>query len=98
MKDDEVTWVPTKSKYYIFTWYFGKYKNKISHSENYIPELEIQSGFNKFYGFCKTVGQISIDYTFNFDFEYICTREDPRIDKTMNFTSESEDEVIREAV
>ena len=34
MKDDEVTWVLTKSKYYICAWGFGKYKEIISHSEN----------------------------------------------------------------
>ena len=37
MKYDEVTWVPTKRKYSTFTWYFGKYKKIISHSENCIP-------------------------------------------------------------
>ena len=34
IKDYEVTWVPTKNKYYIFTWDFGTYKTKIAHSEN----------------------------------------------------------------
>ena len=32
MKYDEVTWVLTKSKYSIFTWYFGKYNNTIARS------------------------------------------------------------------
>ena len=32
IKDDALTWVPTKIKYSIFTWNFGKYKNKITHS------------------------------------------------------------------
>ena len=32
IKDDEVTYILTKIKYSIFTWDFGKYKNKISHS------------------------------------------------------------------
>ena len=31
MNYDEGTWVPTKSRYSIFTWDFGKYKNTISH-------------------------------------------------------------------
>ena len=31
MKDYEVTWVLTKSKCYIFTWGFWKYKNTIYH-------------------------------------------------------------------
>ena len=34
MKDDEIIWVPTKIKHCNFTWDFGKYKNKISQSEN----------------------------------------------------------------
>ena len=38
IKGDEGTWVLTKSKYSIFTWYFGKYKNTIAHSENCLPE------------------------------------------------------------
>ena len=33
MKYDEVTWVLTKSKYSIFTWYIGRYKKTIAHSE-----------------------------------------------------------------
>ena len=37
MKDDYVTWVLTKREYSIFTWYFGRYKKKISHSENFLP-------------------------------------------------------------
>ena len=28
VKDDEGTYVPTKRKYSIFTWYFGKYKRQ----------------------------------------------------------------------
>ena len=32
MKDDEGTWVPTKIKYSIFTWYVGKYKKTIAPS------------------------------------------------------------------
>ena len=31
MKDDEGTWVLTKIKYSIFTWYFGNYTNTIAH-------------------------------------------------------------------
>ena len=37
MKYDEVTWVPTKRKYSILNWGFGKYRNIISHSENCLP-------------------------------------------------------------
>ena len=46
--DDYGTLLLTKRKDYIFTWNFGKYKNKISHSENCLPELYIQAGLNKF--------------------------------------------------
>ena len=41
MKYDKGTWVPTKIKYSIFTWYFGKYKKTIDHSKNCLPELDI---------------------------------------------------------
>ena len=51
MKDNVGTWVLTKRKYYIFTWDFGRYKNKIAHSEKFLPELYIQDGFIKFSGF-----------------------------------------------
>ena len=37
--------------YSIFTWDFGKYKNTTAYSENCLPELETQAGFNKFTGF-----------------------------------------------
>ena len=57
-----------KNKNSIFTWDFGKYKKKIAHSENGLPELEIQDGFSKLDGFFKIVGSISIYYTFNFAF------------------------------
>ena len=33
MKDDEVISIQTKRKYSIFTWYFGKCKKTITHSE-----------------------------------------------------------------
>ena len=92
------TWVLTKSKYFIFTWNFGKYKKTIAHSENCLPELDIQYIFSKFYGFFKRVGSISINSTFNFDFVYIRTMEEPRTDKPMDFTPEVEYKVIREAV
>ena len=58
MKDDEVTWVPTNRKYYIFTWGYGKYKKKTIHSVNCLPELEIKAGFINFAGFFKSVGSI----------------------------------------
>ena len=96
MEYDEGTWVPIKREYSIFTWNCGRYKNKIYHSENTIPELEIQYGFSKFGGFCKIVGLISIDYTFNFYFASICTTEDPITGIPMYFTPYAEDEVIGE--
>ena len=37
MKDNEETGVPTKRKYYFFTWGFCKYKETISHSQNCLP-------------------------------------------------------------
>ena len=37
IKDNEVTWVLTKIKCSIFTWYFWKYKKTIDHSENCLP-------------------------------------------------------------
>ena len=51
MNNYKVTWVLTKSKYSIFNWDFGKNKNKIAKSENCLPELDIQAGFIKSYGF-----------------------------------------------
>ena len=36
MNDEEGTWLLTKIKYYICTWYFGRYKNTIAHSEKKI--------------------------------------------------------------
>ena len=39
-KGHEVTWVPIKIEYYIFKWYFGKYKNTIFYPENCLLELE----------------------------------------------------------
>ena len=56
MKDDEVTWVLTKRKYFIFTWDFGKYKKTIAHSEDCLPESEIQAGLSKVSEFCNIVG------------------------------------------
>ena len=46
IKDDEGTWVQ-KRKYSIFTWDFGKSKNTISHSGNFLAELDIWDGFVK---------------------------------------------------
>ena len=39
MKDYEVTWIPTKSKYYIFTWDCGNYKKKIARLEKMYPRI-----------------------------------------------------------
>ena len=44
------------------------------------------------------MGSISRDYTSNFSFASIYTKEDTRTGKTMVFTSEAEDEVIWKAV
>ena len=88
MKYDEGTWVLTKWKYLIFTCYFGKYKNIISHSENYLPELETHAGFSKFSRFFKRLGSISRYYTLNFDFASICTKEESRTGKRVDFTPE----------
>ena len=74
------------------------YRKKIDHLENCLPELDIQDDLSKFSWFCKRVGSISIDSTFNFAFESIYTREDLIIGKPIYFTPEVEDEVIRDAV
>ena len=68
MKDDEGTFVLTKRKISMFTWGLGEYKNTIAHSKKYLPELEIQSVFRKFAGFCNRVGSISRYPIFNFSF------------------------------
>ena len=44
------------------------------------------------------MGSISRYSTFNFALSYICTNEEPRTGKKMDFTPEDEDEVIREEV
>ena len=98
IKYDELTWVLTKSKYYIFICYFVKYKKIIAHSEKFLPELYIQAGFSTFSVFCKIVGYISIYSTFNFSFASICTMEEPRTGNPMNFTPYIEDEVVREGL
>ena len=97
MKYYEGTWLLTKRKYSIFTWDFRKYKDKLSHSENCIPELDIQSGFRKFSGFCKRIRSISRYSTFNFSFDFIRKKEESITRKTMVFTPEYKCEVIREA-
>ena len=88
MKDDELIWVPTKRKYYIFTWGFYEYKNTIAHLEKN-PELKIQDGFNKFSGFLNKLGSISRDSKFKFLFASVCTRDDPITVKQMDFTPET---------
>ena len=56
MKKHEGTWVLTKSIYiYFLTWGFGNYRKIISHSVNFLPELEIKASFSKFSVFCKRV-------------------------------------------
>ena len=54
----------------------------------FLPELDIQNGFSKFYGFFKRVVAVSRYYTFNFAFVSIITREDTRTDKPMGYTPE----------
>ena len=44
------------------------------------------------------MGSTPRDYTFNFDFSYIITREDPRTVNLTDFTTEVEDKFIRDAV
>ena len=63
-----------------------------------LPELDIQAGFSKFAGFYKRIWSISGDSTFNLAFSSLCTNEDPRIGKPMDFTLEAEDEVIRGSI
>ena len=74
IKDDEGTFLPTKGKYYIFTWDFGKYKNIIARSEHYLTDLISKLYLASLVSFCKRVVSISIYSTFNFAFAYICTR------------------------
>ena len=74
MKDYEVTCVPTKTKYDIFTLDLEKYKNTRAHSESCFTVLDIQSGFSKFSGFYKRVVSISRDSIFNLAFASICKR------------------------
>ena len=59
MMYDEGTLLLPKSKYSVFNWDFGKYKKIIFHSNNSIPEIEIQDCFSKFDVFCERVGSIS---------------------------------------
>ena len=98
MNDYDGTQELTKIKYSIFISNSGKYRNTIAHSENCLPELETQAGFSKFAGFFNRVGSISRDYIFFFAFTYICKKEDPRTGKPIDFTPESEDEVIWKVV
>ena len=51
MKYDAGTLVLIKNIYSISTWYFVKYRKTITHSENCLPELDIQAGLRKFGGF-----------------------------------------------
>ena len=97
MKDDEVTWVLTKLIFFLNLW-FWEVQNSITHSESFLPELNIQYGFRKFDGFCKILGSISIDSTLNFAFVSICTIEDTRTRKSIDFTPDVEYEVISEAI
>ena len=86
MKDYGRTWLLTKSRYYVFTWYFSKYKNKIAHLENCLQEIYVKSGFGKFDGFYKRVVSISIYYSFNFDLTSITKQKMIIIGKPMDLT------------
>ena len=44
------------------------------------------------------MGSTSRDFTFNFSFASICTREEPRTGKPVDFIPEAQDEVIIDAV
>ena len=87
-----------KKKYYIFTWDFGRYKKTVVHSETFLPDLYVQSGFIKFVGISRRVGSISGYSSFNFSFASIYIREATITGKPMVFTPEVENEFIREAV
>ena len=67
----------------------GKYKKTIAHSEDCLPELDIQYGFSRFSGVFKRVGSIPIDPKFNFAFASVFTKKYPRTGNTMDFTLES---------
>ena len=84
----------------IFYFYLGflEVKVTIAHSENCLPEFEIQSGFSNFYRFCIRVGSISRDSTFNVAFISISTRNYQITGLPMDFIPYIEDEVIRYSV
>ena len=85
MKYYEGTWVLTKENIPFLLGILGSTK-KLSHSENCIPELDIQSGFRKFSGFFKRIRSISRYSTFNFSFDFICKKEESITGTTMDFT------------
>ena len=89
MKDNERTWVITERKYSIFTWYFRKYKKTISHSETFLPGLDIQDGVSKFSIFFKRVVYNSRCSTFNFSLDSIFKKEDQITGKPIYFTPEA---------
>ena len=65
---------------------------------NFFPELAIKADFIKFSVLFKRGGSISRYSTFKFFLSSLCTREEPRTDKPVYFTPESEYEVIRDTV
>ena len=71
---------------------------KISHNENFLAEIEIKSGFSKFYTICNRVGSILKDSMFNFAFTYTRTQEKAIIGNSMYFTPDIESEVIVYAI
>ena len=88
MTYDKGTWFIIEIKYSIFTWHFGKYSNAITDSKTFIPELETQAFFSKFFGFYKSVISIIKDSAINFTFASIGTKYKLRTGKPMNFTPE----------
>ena len=68
--------VTNKKKTLYLNWDFNKYRKTIAHSENCLPDLEIQSGLIRFAVFFKRAGSISRDSTFKFNFYSICKREE----------------------
>ena len=88
----EGTWVLTKRNYSIFNWDFGKYK-KDNCSLRKLPFIIRYPRW-----IFQDSGIISISSTFKFSFASIFKRGYPITVKTMYFTPEAEDEVIRETV
>ena len=94
MKDYEGTWLLTEIKFTIFLGVLVITKREyLTYKivlQNYRSNLDLAS----LWGFCKRVGSIPMSSTFNCSFVYIFTQGAP----STSFTTEAEDEVIRQAV